>query len=393
MILGGETSWRAAAATSKGDNVIALGEEAIAAADKSGDAELQANTRYAMGVVLTAYRGLDEAVAAYKGALDVARKAGDKVDEFAILLRLGHQLDSVDLERGRDTLEEARELLAGGALDGELDGDRRAFEEARLDMSIGVADFDLGRFGDALEPLLRSTDALRQRGRCDDLAWSMAFLAQLYTAIGSYDEAEQALRDGIAVFDGRREALGIRGYLRALLGNLYLEWERQDEARDSVAAGRDEANESGFRGVTPLVDAYWAKVLLAEGTPDALREAQKVLEALDPYGWPRSQIARASLLGRLSLAEGRAADAVAPSSEAVSKLEHCGWYVTATRGEEILFAHAQILEAAGLPDATKFVRLAKEMVQTKAGTLREPEQRRSYLERVPLSREILNAPA
>jgi tetratricopeptide (TPR) repeat protein len=393
VLLGGETSWRAAAATSKGDDVIALAEQATEAADRSGDATLRANARYARGVVLTAYRGLDDAVAAYEDALAVAQEAGDRIDEFAILLRLGHQLDSVNLKRGRDTLERARELLASGALDGELDGDRRVVEEARLDMSIGVADFDLGRFGDAYDSLVRSCDVFRGRGRCDDLAWSLAFLAQLHTAIGSYEQAEQTLQAGLAVFDGRGEALGIRGYLHALLGHLYHEWERPADAIEHVAAGRNEANESGFRGVIPLVDAYWAEVLLADGSPKALRDARETLEGLDPFGWPRSQIARASLLGRLALAEGHAADGVAPSAEAVAKLKECGWFVTATRGEEILFAHARILAAAGRDDAQEFFELAQDMVNRKAETLRDPEHRRAYLERVPLSRDILNAPA
>ena len=121
-------------------------------------------------------------------------------DEFAILLKLGHQLDSVDLKRGRDTLEEAHELLTSGALDEHVDASRRAFEEARLDMSIGVAEFDLGHFGAAQELLVRSAQPLRERGRGDDLAWSLAFLAQLYIAIGLYEAAEATLRDAVALF-------------------------------------------------------------------------------------------------------------------------------------------------------------------------------------------------
>src|SRR5256885_2290708 len=89
--------------------------------------------------------------------------------------------------RGPSVCAAARELLAGGALDDHIDAARRAFEEARLDMSIGVAEFDLGHFGAALDFLVRSSQPLRERGRGDDLAWSLAFLAQLYTAIGLYE--------------------------------------------------------------------------------------------------------------------------------------------------------------------------------------------------------------
>jgi tetratricopeptide (TPR) repeat protein len=393
VILGGETSWRAAAASSSGEEVIALAHEATEAAGKSGDATLQANTLYATGVVLTAYRGLDEAVAAYEEALDIAHKADDKVDEFAILLRLGHQLDSVNLDRGRKMLETAQALLSDGGLDGVIDADRRALEEARLDMSIGVAEFDLGRFGEANERLVRSTKALRERGRCDDLAWSLVFLGQLYTAIGLYEDAEAALRDGVAVFAGRDEALGIRGYLNALLGHLYLEWERPADAREHLAAGRDEARASGFRGTIPMIEAFWAELLIAESTADALREARDTLEALDPFGWPRSQIARASLLGRVALAQGRIPEALASSAEAVAKLEDGGGHITATRSEEILFAHARILAAARSTDAQNFVRLAQQEVRGKAETLNDPAQKQSFLERVRLSREILSTPA
>jgi tetratricopeptide (TPR) repeat protein/energy-coupling factor transporter ATP-binding protein EcfA2 len=393
VILGGETSWRAAAANSSGDEVIALANDATDAAAKSGDATLKANTLYATGLVFTAYRGLHEAVAAYEQALDIARKADDKVDEFAILLKLGHQLDSVDLERGRDRLEEAQALLSGGGLDSVIDADRRAFEEARLDMSIGVADFDLGRFGEANERLVRSMKALRERGRCDDLAWSLVFLGQLYTAIGLYEDAEATLRDGVAVFAGRQEALGIRGYLNALLGHLYVEWEQPADAREHLAVGRDEARASGFRGTIPLIEAFWAELLLAEASADALGEARDTLEKLDPFGWPRSQIARASLLARVALAQGRVDEAVTSSTEAVAKLKDGGWHVTATRSEEILFAHAQILAAAGSAEVQDFVGRAQEEVRNKANSLIDAAQKQSFLERVRLSREILTAEA
>ena len=142
----------------------------------------------------------------------------------------------------------------------------------------------------------------------------------------------------------------------------------------------------------PLVDAYWAELLLAEATPEALREANETVTALDPFGWPRSQIARASLLGRVALAQGRIDDAVTSSTQAVAKLDECGGYVTATRGEEILFAHACILAAAGSADAAGFVVRAQQVVRDKADTLTDPAHKQSFLERVPLSRKILSSP-
>src|SRR5262249_11350298 len=146
--------------------------------------------------------------------------------------------------------------------------------------------------------------------------------------------------------------LGIRGYLNSLLGHLYLEWDRTAEAREHLAAGRDEARASGFRGTIPLIEAFWAELLIAEASAGALSEALQTLK-FDTFGWPRSEIARASLLGRVALAQGRTDEAVASSTEAVTKLKDRGGHVTATRSEEILFAHARILAAAGSADARR----------------------------------------
>ena len=63
-----------------------------------------------------------------------------------------------------------------------------------------------------------------------------------------------------------------------------------------------------------------------------------------------------------------------------------------SRGEQILFAHAGILSAARSPEASGFFARAQQVVRDKANTLVDPAHKQSFLERVPLSREILNAP-
>ena len=338
LVLGGEPSWRAGTAEGSEERLLALVDEAKRAADANGDPALRANARYAAAIVLVGYVGLDEGIAEYRAALDLARAAGDVVGEFAIQGRLGHHLASVSLQEGWDVLQAAHALLASGALAERLHDPAIVRERVRLETMIGVAAFDLGRYDEALELLVRCMDALRPSRRGDDVAWAAAFLGQLYTALGQYEAAEATLREGIARFADEIGSLGIRGYLRALLGRLYVEWDppRLPEARVEMAAGRAETLASGYRGTEPLVESAWAELLLAEG---ALREADAVLEAAPTLGWVRSEIALASLRARVALQENRVDDAVRLSTAAIDALTAHDGQVPAVRSEEILLTH------------------------------------------------------
>lgn len=377
-----------------GDRLIELVEEGKQAADFVGDAALRANTRYASAVVLIGHRGLREGIAEYREALALARDGGDVLGEFAVLVRLGHQLNSVSLQEGWDVLQDAHALLRGGSLADHVDERTIARETASLETMIGVAAYDLGRFGEAHERLVRSVEALRKARRRDETAWALSFLGQLYTAIGLFEAAEATLREGVALFADDTGPNGLRGYLRALLGRLHLQWAppRLVEARKDVRAGREEATASGgYRSVSTLVDASWAEVLIAEGTPQALREADAVLAAVDTFGWARTEITIACLRARVALAQGRRDDACRLSAEAIDRLVRCGGMVTAVRTEEVLFTHARVLAAAGSSEAAQYAGDAAKVIREKAASLEDPTLRTSFLERVRLSHDVLAA--
>jgi tetratricopeptide (TPR) repeat protein len=386
-LLGGEPVWRARPEAVEADVILDLAQRGIDAADASGDLSLRANTRFAAGQVRIAYQGLEEGIAAFREALPLAREAGDRAGEFAILIYLAHHVDSIDLEQGWDLLENAQALLNEGALEGAA----LTFETDRLHMRMGVAAFDLGRYGQALELLAPTGERLRASHRRYETAWAMNFLAQVYCAIGFYEAAEASMQSAIALFDDQPGILGLRGFLRAFLGHVYVEWEPQrlEQARAELERGRAEAEASGYKGVIPLVQVHWAELLIAEGTPEGLREADDMLAASDSYGWARSQIAAWSLRARIALAENRVDEAVALSTQAVESLEKHGGAVPATRSEEIFLTHARVLEAAGSGSAANYADKAAKVVRAKAKSLSDPAQRQSFLERVRLSRDAL----
>ena len=391
FLLGGEPSWQAEPATYGSDKLLALADEAERLA---GDDGLRANACFAKARVLTAYGELPEAVAVYRSALELARRTGDDAVQFAILLNLGHHLDSVSLEQGRTVLEEAHALLTD-SFGRKLASDALTYETARLESMLGVADFDLGRYGDAIAYLLRASEALKASRRREEAAWALCFLGQQYTAIGLFEEAEAALREGIALFGDEPTAPAVRGYLRSLVGRLFVQWEppRLADARRELTRGRAEALASGSHSIRALVDAYWAELLLAEGTPAALAEADDVLAETETHGWARGEIATSSLAARVALAQGRTDDAVTRSTHAVELLTGHDGAVPAVRSEEILLTHARVLEAVGSAEAATFAADAARIVQAKADSLRDDAQRRSFLERVRVSRDVLAASA
>jgi tetratricopeptide (TPR) repeat protein/energy-coupling factor transporter ATP-binding protein EcfA2 len=393
LLLGGEASWIAASASGERERLVELAEEGERAAGELGDAKLQANALYAKAFVLTAYGGLEEALPVYQQALELARSAGDPLAEFAILVKYGHHMDSVDLHKGLELLQQAHELLLEGALSDVLDERQRAGQTALHESRLGIAEFDLGHYGEALDLLTRSSAALREFRARDEGAWSLAFLAQVHTAIGLYEAGEATLREAIGTFVDDARPLGVRGYLNALLGRLYLEWDvpKLDAAREVLRQAREETQAAGYRSVKPFAEIFWAELLLAEGSPEKLREADDVLAAATSYGWERSEITANSTRARIALAEGRTAAAVEHSTKAVTPLESRGGVVPTVRAEEIFFTHARVLEAAGRPGAERYTTEAARIVREKAESLRDPTHRDSYRSRVRLSRQILVA--
>jgi hypothetical protein len=260
---------------------------------------------------------------------------------------------------------------------------------------MGCAAFDLGRYGEALALLTPSPAGLEQARRREQAAWSHAYLGQLLTAMGAYDEADATLGEGAELYADPAARIGVRGYCRGLQGRVSVERDppRLDAARAALAAGRAETAASGFRPVISLLDCYWAELLLAEGGADALTEADETLSKATSFGWARSEITACSLQARVALAQGDLDKAVRLSGCAVDELEARGWKVTAVRSEEIVHWHARILEAAHLPEAVRFRGQAAAIVNAKADSLTDPAQRERFLCNVRLTRDILAAAA
>src|SRR6185503_10122818 len=107
-----------------------------------------------------------------------------------------------------------------------------------------------------------------------------------------------------------------------------------DVARRELEAGRHEAQEAGYGSLQPLLDAYWAELLIAEGTDAGRRAADELLAASPSHGWKRGEVLTNSLRARVALQDGRGDDALAFSGAAYDLLRDGRGAVTAVRSEE-----------------------------------------------------------
>ena len=373
---------------------------AAQAALETGDTALQARVELARAQTRLIRDGLAASLEYFDNALDLARASGDAFVTFVVLLDYGHHLKSQRLEDGVRILREAFDLYDSGQLDraGVPEGDLH-WRVLRLERYMGVAEFDLGNYGKALESLQRIERYPGPRP-LDTMANVAPFGGQLYTALGAHGPGQHILEQGIALYD-EPEPNPFRAYNRGLLGKLLLDAGRvEDGARELEAAWR-ETQLAWNVSVGLLVRNYYVELLLnpeyrRDDRDRALEEADSALTAsLDESrsaGFHRTAIGALSLRAVLELARDDAAAAVEASGEAVASLVERGGAVPALRSEEVYFRHSMALTAAGRSDeAAQALRRAREIVDEKAATIHDDEMQRSFREEVPLNRAILAA--
>lgn len=114
----------------------------------------------------------------------------------------------------------------------------------------------------------------------------------------------------------------------------------------------------------------------------------KLVEEIKFY---HNRIFAFSLLGKLSLSRGDIGSAVKDSTKAVEYLQKMGT-IPLIRMEEVFFNHYCILKATQeyQSQARHWLNQAHMILQHKADSLEDEEYKRTFLERVLLSREILS---
>jgi eukaryotic-like serine/threonine-protein kinase len=197
-----------------------------------------------------------------------------------------------------------------------------------------------------------------------------------YNEIGSYGEAERALRGALVVAErlGLDNAVGTaRAQLGRTLGRTGALAPAREELGKAIGALRAQKNAR----LAAVATRYLADVLARDGDLEgAEREARTAVEWL---GDATAMVGDAlAMLSTVQRARGATADALATAERAMAALEAAG--KTAIGEAAIRLAHAEALEAAGQhPKARAALLAAKERVLARAKTLSDPSLRDAFL--------------
>ena len=391
------TAWRNPSEESDELSLVALINEAEAYATRSEDKVLLARIKFQHAIHIAATSDLAQRLVLLRDALDLIRQADEPVGEFFILSDLGQQMRSVNFEAGFATQEEAYQLFKDRIVGSQVPlSPELQYQWYLIQTWFGIAKFDRGDYSSALQLLEISTMGLREDRLKDDLVVGLNYLAQVYMSLGLFERAEAALKEALDLVKKDESPHIWTGYNLSLLGKLYLEWEHPELAVAPMLKGWHIDQTVSIIDIRPLIKNYYAELLMCPNYLGYdLSEADRVLaaniEEAKTTGYLRSAITALSLRSLVALANNQIDTSIEYSNQAVAYLQNMGT-LPALRTEEVLFNHYQVMKAAGREEERQlYLVQAHAVLQKKADSIREDDYRKSFLERVPLSRAILSA--
>ncbi|MFI9760736.1 AAA family ATPase [Streptomyces sp. NPDC051963] len=390
-----EVRWRGQHRPAGGPDIDSLAAEAEAAARRCGTPEPAIRTTLLRGKTLLATQGLVPSLDKLRTAVELAEQHGDPVPLFVARVEYGRQISKRRLADGLAQLQEAERMYAsdprlGGTGDPVLQHARNLGE-----MQLGITLFDSGHLSEALARLSRCVQRLRDEPLKAELPIALNYLAQVRAGLGSYDDAEDVLREALDFEAGRGGDSGWHAYNAALLAHLLVQRPAgHGQALELIADAWAETERTWLANLVPIVRNLYAEILLlaADGPGELLDQADRLATATcvetRRSGMIRSEIAAHSLRGRILLRQGDTAAAQDQARQAVRILDEVG-AMPALRTEEVLY-HSAVVQAAGgmREEARTLLERARHEVARKADLVTEESQRDRFLTQVSLNKAI-----
>lgn len=385
--------WRGLSTLPGGLMVRDLFERAEAVARQSQAKARIAQILQMKGLWLLATTGASDAIETLQDAWRLARGSGDRLTEFITTYSLGHQVSKDNLDNGISLLYRACEMYS--IYEDEIISSDPSPEmiESRLYAVavLGINEFDRGNYSKAFVLLNNALREYNIRGLKFDLPIILNFLAQVEIASGHFEEAESYLNQAIALFNNSKIPNSWNGNNLALLGKLYIEWGRLEDATNPIRRGLEESSMTHNVDLISLVRNYYAEYLMhPDNKQQDLEQAAMLLNEnlaeCRASAMHRSAILALSLLGQIMLQEENRDSAFAFSQEAVEYLERVG-RMPALRSEEIYYNHYKVFNALGNEKkAQESLEKAYDLIHY---VLIDDEK--SFFERVRLNRSIIQA--
>lgn len=393
LLLSIEGKIRARPLESEEDQLGLLIADAENIALRTGERRLLAKARMLRAKFVLYTHGLAACIPLFEEAYFIARESGDEIIIYLAMADLGFYLVGQDLPRGLALMEQAHTLY-----EQKIKNIYRGVERAALERSyyhlkgrIGVVKFDSGQYKEALDWLQASYERLHNSNLSPT-----SYMCQPYTAMGLFEEAEALLKQDLDLARSEEILNSFVIYNLSLLGKLYLEWGRIQDAARYLTESWAKAKAMELTWLMTLVGNYHTELLMheqfeARDLDAAARDAEMIADMARKAGWHRSVVTALSLRGQIALAQGQVDLALQYSGEAVGYMRARG-LLPATRAEEIYFNHYSVLKAAGREaEANHYLSQAYHTLLEKLNSVADEKQRQSMMQRVSINQTILSA--
>lgn len=252
-------------------------------------------------VGLVDLRAIDQATVELEEALNLARLAGDRIDEGEALRLLGI------VSRRRGDLPAARERLGAA-----VDIFRSIDDQVRLAPALrarGFAEVFGGSLADASWYLGEADALYEQQGDELGRAWVAQHRAWVAFLSGDNDAAEQLLASATAVCEAHRDQVGVR-WARGMLAYVRFFQRRIDESADLAGEVLDEARQWGDEWSAAMMLTLLGNHRLWSGRfGEAVHLAEQASAAFRRVSDPFGTVQASACLARARVALGRSADA------------------------------------------------------------------------------------
>ncbi len=361
---------------------VAATQRADAMARDGGDERARGEALRIRGEAYERQGEFSDALDAVARALDIFRRIGATAEETSAMVGRGRILVV------RSRFEEARVAYAP-VLDRIRDGGDPWLERIVCN-HIAIIHMCLGDYARAYSAANRSLFICRRYGDRARAGDNLSVCGIILYEIGRFDEARRYFEQALASLErtgsrwSRADCLVYAGQNDAALGDV-------DAGLACIERAHAEAREIGATYVEVNAQAARAAILLGRGGPGDAARAQRLAggaaDSARAATLVSPEIQALSREAEAHFRQDRLDEAVALSSRAMHLL-HQQRHIEGSE-EEILYRHFRLLRAAGDDGAETVLKQARDNLDRKAKSLRNPDWLRAYFA-VPLHAAIMD---
>ena len=216
------------------DDLLTVGEAALAAARHTGDARAEGNALNNLGGAYRELRRFAEAITCYQESLAICRETGDRYGEGAALNNLGNAYR--ELRRFAEAITCYQQSLAIKRETNDRHGEGQTLN------NLGNTHQEIRRFAEAITCYQQSLAISRETGDRRFEGSALNNLGTAYAQLRRFEEAIPCYQQDIAICRETGDRYG-EGLTLNNLGNAYQEIRQPDQAtvcwREAAAAMRD----------------------------------------------------------------------------------------------------------------------------------------------------------